>query len=446
MTPENGAEALAAYLASRQVDAALVRSEQDMPTVERAAAALGTPPAAIVKSIVFEHKQDSTRVCLAIVPGDARVSRSKVAGALGVRQLKLASADTVIRATGYNPGGVPPVGHLTPVPVVLDSRVLTLDVVFGGGGDERHMLRISPRDIQRLTGAVVADVTESPIPDPSSREAGGTPLVASGFSRTMAVPESPRPTNGETGRLSRPPHPVLFELLYEPQMARAQQDVLPYLLAVDAAHVVMLAERGLLGHEPAAALLRVNRELTDRLESGGDVLDAPPGHRGVYFVYEREFITRLGETVGGAAHLARSRNDINAAIVRMRLRDTLAGTLDRCADLVDSIAAVAAAHVETTMSGFTHLQPAQPTTLGHYLAGLGFELLRAIELLDGAPTPSTDRRWERRPATARRSPSTASGWPTCSGSPLSSRTRSTPWRRATTSSRSCTRSPRSASR
>jgi argininosuccinate lyase len=373
VTDNSGAAALTAYLASRQVEATLVRSEQDMPTVDRAAAALGVPAAAIVKSIVFEHKQDSTRVCLAIVPGDARVSRSKVADALGVRQLRLASADTVARVTGYPPGGVPPVGHRTPVPVVLDSRVLGHDVVFGGGGDEWHMLRISPGDIQRLTAAIVADVTDPLIPHPSTRNPDPESTIPDPGSRA-----------GETGRLSRPPHPVLFELLYEPQMARAQQDVLPYLLAIDAAHVVMLAECGLLTHDAATALLRVNGALADRLERGANVLDTPPAHRGVYFVYEREYITRLGDAVGGAAHLARSRNDINATIVRMRLRDTLAGTLDRCADLVAAIGAVAAAHVETAMSGFTHLQPAQPTTLGHYLAGLGFELLRAIELLDHA--------------------------------------------------------------
>lgn len=163
MTPGDGPrDVLAAYLASARVEATLVRSDRPTPTVAHAAAALGVPPAAIVKSIVFEHKQDAARVCLAIVPGDARVSRSKVGDALGVRQLRLASAGTVERVTGYPAGGVPPVGHRTAMPVVLDRRVAGLDVVFGGGGDEWHMLRIAPRDIQRLTRAAVADVTEGP--------------------------------------------------------------------------------------------------------------------------------------------------------------------------------------------------------------------------------------------------------------------------------------------
>jgi argininosuccinate lyase len=235
-----------------------------------------------------------------------------------------------------------------------------------------------------------------------------------------------------SGRLSRPPHPVLFELLYEPQLAHAQQDVLPHLLAIDAAHVVMLAERGLLAPATASALLRVNRELTDRLECGADVLETPRTHRGLYFVYEREYITRLGETIGGAAHLARSRNDINATVARMRLRETLAGTLDRSGGLVEAMAAVAAAHAETAMSGFTHLSASS------CCARSSCWIART--------TPSTGRRWERRPATAPRSRSTAAGWPTCSGSRTPSTTRSTPSRRATTPSRCCTRWRCSASR
>jgi prolyl-tRNA editing enzyme YbaK/EbsC (Cys-tRNA(Pro) deacylase) len=155
---------LPAYLASLGVEATLVRTDREIPTVDLAAAALGVPPAAIVKSIVFAHKLHSTRVCLAIVPGDARVSRLKVADALGLRQLKLASPETVLQATGYRAGGVPPVCHLQPIPVALDRRVFEHRVVFGGGGDEWHMLRITPDDIQRLTSAVVADLIEDAEP------------------------------------------------------------------------------------------------------------------------------------------------------------------------------------------------------------------------------------------------------------------------------------------
>jgi argininosuccinate lyase len=186
------------------------------------------------------------------------------------------------------------------------------------------------------------------------------------------------------GRLAEGPHPTLFELLYEPHEARAHRDVLPYLLAIDAAHVVMLEEQKLVTTAVAGALLALNQEMTDRVEGGEAVIPFVPQHRGIYFLYERELVARLGAGVGGAPHLGRSRNDINAAVTRLRLRGELLGVIAHACDMVEALLGAADAHASTTMSGFTHLQPAQPTTLGHYLAGVGGEILRSIEQLEAA--------------------------------------------------------------
>lgn len=162
MSGGEGSAALAAWLAARGVDAELVAPGAEMPTVERAAAALGVAPAEIVKSILFQHKKDRGRLCLAVAPGDVQVDRRKVADALGQTRLKLASPDAALEATGYAVGGIPPVGHRSHLPVVVDERVLAHPVVFGGGGDEHHMLRIAPAAIVALTAAVVADVAADP--------------------------------------------------------------------------------------------------------------------------------------------------------------------------------------------------------------------------------------------------------------------------------------------
>ena len=185
------------------------------------------------------------------------------------------------------------------------------------------------------------------------------------------------------GRLARGPHPVLFEILYEPHFLSDRAEILPWLLRIDAVHVIMLAQTGVLARAHAAALLAVNRDLTGRLAAGEEILP-PPSHRGLYFVYERHFIDRLGSEVGGAAHVARSRNDINATVTRLRLRAGLLGLLDVLLATVAAATGLAEAHVDTLMSGFTHLQPAQPTTLGHYLAAVSAELLRGAARLAAA--------------------------------------------------------------
>ncbi len=183
------------------------------------------------------------------------------------------------------------------------------------------------------------------------------------------------------GRLRSGPHPLLRELLYEPHFESDLRDVLPWLLEVDAAHVVMLAETSILARAHARQLLAENRDLAARLRRGDSVLDPPEGHRGLYLVYEHHYIDRLGSEIGGAAHVARSRNDINATITRLRLRSALLAVLEHILALLAEFRQRAAEHAGTVMSGFTHFQPAQPTTFGHYLTAVHSELLRGADRL-----------------------------------------------------------------
>lgn len=183
------------------------------------------------------------------------------------------------------------------------------------------------------------------------------------------------------GRLSSPPAPELFDLLYRSQFHQEVADNLPWILRIDAAHVLMLAERGILPRDLAAGLLATHQDLMARISRGEAVLEAPPVHRGLYFVYERHLVERLGSEVGGAAHVARSRNDINAAVTRLRLRWELLGLLDEGGGLLDVMLGLVREHEATVMSGFSHFQPAQPTTLGHYFAAVSCELGRSLAQL-----------------------------------------------------------------
>lgn len=181
---------------------------------------------------------------------------------------------------------------------------------------------------------------------------------------------------GAIGRLARGADRRLQKLLYDPGLEHDLDHVLQHLLQIDAAHVVMLAETGCLAPEPAAALLRLNRELARERAAGRPVLPALREHRGLYFLYEREYVERLGTQVGGAAHMARSRNDINATVTRLRLREGVLDFLRDALSLCDAVLELGGGHLETLTSGFTHQQPAQPTTFAHYLSGVAAALLR----------------------------------------------------------------------
>jgi prolyl-tRNA editing enzyme YbaK/EbsC (Cys-tRNA(Pro) deacylase) len=132
----------------------------ETPTVPLAAAALGVPASQIVKTVVLEGRREPC-VAVAVVPGDRRVDVDKVSAVLRLPALRLARPDTVRRVTGFAVGGVPPIGHATPVAITVDRRVADHEVVYGGGGDHLHMWRIATAEILRVGGAELAAVSVS---------------------------------------------------------------------------------------------------------------------------------------------------------------------------------------------------------------------------------------------------------------------------------------------
>ncbi len=142
------------FIRQRHIDAVLLPEVGDTPTVVDAARALGVSPEQVIKTLLFLV---DGRPVIYITNGPDKVDKRVLARHFGVgrKKVKLADGETVRRLTGYPPGGVPPFGHATPLPVLIDVRVLDLPVVYGGGGDDRTMLRVAPAEIVRVTGATI---------------------------------------------------------------------------------------------------------------------------------------------------------------------------------------------------------------------------------------------------------------------------------------------------
>jgi argininosuccinate lyase len=145
-------------------------------------------------------------------------------------------------------------------------------------------------------------------------------------------------------------------------------------LAVDRAHVVMLAEQGIVADDDAGEILAALKEVE---EAGYDAL---PDGEDVHAAIETAVIDRVG-AVGGKMHTARSRNDEVATCIRYRLREDVLGTLSTSLALREALVGVADEHLTTTMPGYTHLQPAQPTTVAHYLLSYERAVARDAERL-----------------------------------------------------------------
>ncbi|GAA0517385.1 argininosuccinate lyase [Halorubrum aquaticum] len=148
-------------------------------------------------------------------------------------------------------------------------------------------------------------------------------------------------------------------------------------LAVDRAHVVMLAEQGIVDDAVAGEVLAA----LDDVEAAGH--GALPDGEDVHEAIETAVIDRVGPD-GGRMHTARSRNDEVATCIRYRLREDLLAVAEATLTLREALLDVASEHAETVMPGYTHLQPAQPTTVGHYLLSYAGGVGRDTERLLGA--------------------------------------------------------------
>ncbi|WP_137288083.1 argininosuccinate lyase [Natronorubrum halophilum] len=130
-------------------------------------------------------------------------------------------------------------------------------------------------------------------------------------------------------------------------------------LEVDRAHVLMLAEQGIIEDDIAGRILTA----LDAIEV--DNHDSLPDGEDVHEAIETAVIERVGDD-GGKMHTARSRNDEVATCIRYRLREDVLSAVETTLALREALVAVAEANTETIMPGYTHLQPAQPITVAHW--------------------------------------------------------------------------------
>ncbi len=185
-------------------------------------------------------------------------------------------------------------------------------------------------------------------------------------------------------RLKSPPAEEIVRYLIAPRLFADAAAQFPLMDRINRAHLAMLAERGILARDAAAALAR---SLTRIAAAGLGALTLDPGKEDLYFNLEAELIRELGPETGGQLHTGRSRNDLYATMQRMKLRAPALDTAERALRLIARLLEAAERESGTVMTGYTHMQPGQPITVGHYLSGVAQALLRdARRLLDAWET------------------------------------------------------------
>ena len=156
-SPSDAVGRVQAALAAAGVEVRIVEFAESTRTAHDAARAVGTSTGQIVKSLVFLA---DGRPVLVLASGANRVDTSKLARLAGAARVEKATADATREATGFSIGGVPPVGHRTPLPVYVDEALLAYDLVYAAAGTPHAVFPIEPATLVRVTSGTAADLAE----------------------------------------------------------------------------------------------------------------------------------------------------------------------------------------------------------------------------------------------------------------------------------------------
>lgn len=138
------------------------------------------------------------------------------------------------------------------------------------------------------------------------------------------------------------------------------------------AHATMLGKVGVLTEEEASVLVKGLKEILVEIEEGK--VNFNPSDEDIHMNIEVLLTKKVGE-VGKKLHTGRSRNDQVAVDMRMYLRHEIVEIQENLLTFLNTIIQLSEKHLETVMPGYTHLQRAQPITLGHHLMAY-FEMFK----------------------------------------------------------------------
>ncbi len=174
-------------------------------------------------------------------------------------------------------------------------------------------------------------------------------------------------------RIKEPLAPEVITYLFNKQVFGHLKRDFKHLMWINNAHAIMLLKQDILPKKIIRTLLNALKEMQ---RDGIDQIDFDPNLEDTYLNIEYVLIQKVGQEVGGRLHTGRSRNDLYSTMTRLAVREQFLTISKALLDLREIILNMAHSHSETVMPGYTHLQPAQPTTLGHHLVSVAIALER----------------------------------------------------------------------
>lgn len=157
----NPVERVRQGLTAAGLDPDLIRElPADTSTAQAAALAVGAPQGSIVKSLIF--LADGAPL-LVLVSGDQRADLKRLRATLGLskRRLRIAQPSEVMEFTGFEVGGVPPVGHTPPLRTLIDRTLSRYDTVWAAAGNAHAVFPITYVRLVNVTRGEVMDLVQA---------------------------------------------------------------------------------------------------------------------------------------------------------------------------------------------------------------------------------------------------------------------------------------------
>lgn len=151
-----GIESVKAQFQSENRNLSVREFEVSTATVGEAAEALGVEPGMIAKTMALRLPD---RDIILVAKGDTRLDNKKCKAAFGTKA-RMISLDEVESVTGHPVGGVCPFGLVRPLAIYLDESLKVYDVVYPAGGTPSSAVRITPEELEQVTGGQWVSVCE----------------------------------------------------------------------------------------------------------------------------------------------------------------------------------------------------------------------------------------------------------------------------------------------
>jgi Cys-tRNA(Pro) deacylase len=153
-----GVEEVRQFLTDHGLEARIHTFAESTENAYLAAQALGVELGQIVKSVMFLSDGEPV---LVLMSGDMNVDTKKLKKLLGVRKVRMADAETVLKVTGYVVGAVPPVAHRQAIDTYLDESLNRFAKIYPAGGTASNMFATTFEELLGLSKAKVINVAKA---------------------------------------------------------------------------------------------------------------------------------------------------------------------------------------------------------------------------------------------------------------------------------------------